>query len=336
VAQYRGRFAPSPTGLLHAGSMVAALASWLDARAHQGHWLVRIEDVDTPRCVPGADQAILRQLADCGLHPDEPPTWQSQRGDVYEQALTQLIQTQMAYPCRCSRKDIEAMWAQRGMTKSRHQALVYPGTCRDLSSAAPDACPSPAATTRSPAWRLCVPAHALITWQDRRLGTARQQVDAEVGDFVLKRADGLWSYQLAVVCDDARQGITHVVRGEDLADNTPRQIVLQQALSFATPRYLHTPLVRDARGEKLSKQQGAQPVNTQQDPLAVLNAAAQVLSLPAQTTSVAEALLSWVAAWQVRWVDPGEGPLYNHVQDDSACHDHHADDDSLRLTRDRR
>jgi glutamyl-Q tRNA(Asp) synthetase len=279
--------------LLHAGSLVAALASWLDARAHQGAWLVRIEDVDTPRCEPGADHLILKQLADCGLHPDEAPTWQSQHHAWYEQALARLIQTQAAYPCRCSRKDIEAVWAERGLVKARHQDLVYPGTCRDRDAHAPP-------LTRTPAWRLRVPADTTITWHDRRLGTSRQQVDTAVGDFVLQRADGVWSYQLAVVCDDARQGITHVVRGEDLADNTPRQIVLQQMLQLPLPLYLHTPLVLNAAGEKLSKQQGAQAVDTQH-PLSALNDAARTLSLSAQATTLTDALAAWVNEWRLRW-----------------------------------
>jgi glutamyl-Q tRNA(Asp) synthetase len=178
--------------------MVAALASWLDARAHGGTWLVRIEDVDTPRCMPGADRQILQQLADCGLHPDEPPTWQSHHQAWYEQALSRLIQAGAAYPCGCSRKEIEAVWLARGVRKARHQALVYPGTCRDRPQAPCAA--SPGHARASPmAWRLRVPAAPPLRWEDRRLGTASQSVADEVGDFVLKRADGLWSYQLAVV-----------------------------------------------------------------------------------------------------------------------------------------
>lgn len=289
--------------------MVAALASWLDARAQGGTWLVRIEDVDSPRCVAGADRLILQQLADCSLHPDEAPTWQSQHQAWYEQALDQLIHAGAAYPCHCSRKDIEAVWLARGVSKTRHQALVYPGTCRDASATTG----SHASThAKPPAWRLRVPAGTTLHWQDRRLGCLSQSVNEAVGDFVLKRADGLWSYQLAVVCDDARQGITHVVRGEDLADNTPRQIVLQQCLQLPTPVYLHTPLVVDEAGEKLSKQQGAQPVNTA-CPLAVLNQAAQCLGLPEQGGSPAEALQQWVHAWRATTTD-----LYNPGQHDPA------------------
>ena len=292
--RYTGRFAPSPTGLLHAGSLVAALASWLDARAHAGRWLVRIEDVDTPRCVPGADQRILEQLAQCGLRPDEAPLWQSQRHDVYQAALNTLIAQGGAYPCGCSRKEIEAVQSQ---AVARHHAAVYPGTCRaGLNGKGPRA------------WRLNVQAvqqalnlPALTDWQDRRLGAQTQNVSETVGDFVLRRADGLWAYQLAVVVDDAAQGITHVVRGEDLADNTARQIVLQRALGLPTPQYLHTPLVLGANGEKLSKQNGAQALDLN-DPLAALNQAAQALGLVAvpADTPVSQALARWCQDWAAR------------------------------------
>ncbi|MFC5499214.1 tRNA glutamyl-Q(34) synthetase GluQRS [Caenimonas terrae] len=281
---YLGRFAPSPTGPLHAGSLVAALASWLDARAHGGRWLVRIEDVDTPRCVPGADQAILQQLAALGLAPDEAPRWQSQRGAHYQQALDRLVAQGLAYPCACSRKDIEDALAAQGQPRERHGELRYPGTCRDgLHGRLPRA------------WRLRTTSQA-VRWHDRRLGPQQQDVEAAVGDFVLKRADGLWAYQLAVVVDDGAQGITDVVRGEDLADNTARQILLQRALALPTPTYLHTPLVLGPNGEKLSKQNGAAPLDTA-DPLAALNAAAMTLGLPAQQAPAAHALAAWVPAW---------------------------------------
>lgn len=267
-AEYRGRFAPSPTGPLHAGSLVAALASWLDARAHQGRWLVRIEDVDTPRCVPGADRTILEQLARCGLLPDEPPAYQSQRGALYQQALDSLVARGLAYPCACTRQDIARALAASGQPRERHGELVYPGTCRNgLHGRA------------ARAWRLDTRTPARISWQDRLLGPQSQDVAHEVGDFVLKRADGLWAYQLAVVVDDAAQGITDIVRGEDLADNTARQILLQRALGLPPPRYLHTPLVLGANGEKLSKQNGAQALDSSQ-PLALLRQAGAVLGLP--------------------------------------------------------
>lgn len=284
AARYAGRFAPSPTGPLHAGSLVAALASWLDARAAGGRWLVRIEDVDTPRCVDGADHFILSQLADCGLVPDEPPLWQSARGDHYETALQQLVAAQLSFPCGCSRKDIEAALAEQGHAHLRHAELVYPGTCRHGLHGKP-----------ARAWRFKVD-EGVVHWNDRRIGAQQQDVHAEVGDFVLRRADGLWAYQLAVVVDDAVQGITDVVRGEDLADNTARQILLQRALGVATPNYMHTPLVLGAKGEKLSKQNGAQPVDTG-NAMAALNAAAQVLGLPSHAGPVVPALAEWVARW---------------------------------------
>ena len=281
---YRGRFAPSPTGPLHAGSLVAALASWLDARRHGGAWLVRIEDVDTPRCVPGADRLILAQLERCGLVPDEPPLWQSTRGDIYRAALDRLVAQGLAYPCACSRKDIETALAAQGRPRMRGREAPYPGTCRDGLHG-----------QSGRAWRFRVP-EGVVHWHDRRLGDQRQDVASEVGDFVLRRADGLWAYQLAVVVDDAGQGITHVVRGEDLADNTARQLLLQRALGVPPPAWLHTPLVLGANGEKLSKQNGARALELA-DPLFALNDAAVVLGLPAQEGSVTDALAAWIEHW---------------------------------------
>ena len=313
-ATYRGRFAPSPTGLLHAGSLVAALASWLDARAHSGQWLIRIEDIDTPRCIARADQAIVHQLAACGLLPDEAPVWQSTRGALYQQALDQLIAAGLAYPCACTRQDIALTLAASGRKRQRHGELVYPGTCREglngrsarLWRLKTEKCQSKTAFPHIPYEFTAIenvanptpPVFAAeVVWQDRRLGMQTQDVSREVGDFVLKRADGFWAYQLAVVVDDAAQGITHVVRGEDLADNTARQIVLQRALGLPTPHYLHTPLVLGANGEKLSKQNGAQALDTQH-PLAALNAAAAMLGLQPGTGETADALAAWVIQWK--------------------------------------
>ena len=284
---YTGRFAPSPTGPLHAGSLVAALASWLDARAHGGRWLVRMEDVDTPRCVPGADQTILTQLAACGLQPDEAPLYQSARSALYEAALQQLITQGRAYPCGCTRQDIAQALAGAGQPRERHGELVYPGTCRHGLQGK---------TAR--AWRFATQAGALV-WNDRHSGQQSQNVSTQVGDFVLHRADGLWAYQLAVVVDDAAQGVSHVVRGQDLADNTARQIQLQRALGLPTPQYLHTPLVLGAKGEKLSKQNGAQALRLS-EPLAALNTAAGVLGLTGQAGPVADALTHWTQAWAER------------------------------------
>lgn len=246
--RYIGRFAPSPTGPLHAGSLLAALASWLDARAQNGQWLVRIEDVDRPRCKPGADREILRQLAGCGLIPDVPVLWQSQRGPAYQSALDYLLANDRAYACACSNSEIDQALRSRGLVPRRGEERVYPGTC------------SLGLRGRQPrAWRLRLPeaTEALVHWDDRRLGAQAEQVDQAVGDFVLKRADGLWAYQLAVVVDDAAQAVSHVVRGEDMAASTARQMLLQRALGLSTPSYHHVALLRDAEGRKLSKQNGA-------------------------------------------------------------------------------
>jgi glutamyl-Q tRNA(Asp) synthetase len=296
--RYVGRFAPSPTGPLHAGSLVAALASWLDARAHGGHWLVRIEDVDTPRCVPGTDQIILQQLFACGVQADAPPGYQSQRAHRYQQALDRLIEHGHVYPCSCTRADIAQANAASGLSKPRHGDLVYPGTCR----------PSHGGLHGKPAraWRLQVPdaPHDRIEWHDRHLGLQQQQLASAVGDFVVKRADGLWAYQLAVVVDDAEQGITDIVRGEDLCDNTPRQLLLQRWLALPTPRYLHTPLVLGAKGEKLSKQNGATALNVN-SPLTALQQAGAVLGIHPQADDVS----SWLAQAVAMWVTVGESGL---------------------------
>jgi glutamyl-Q tRNA(Asp) synthetase len=301
---YIGRFAPSPTGPLHAGSLVAALASWLDARAHGGQWLVRIEDVDTTRCLPGMELVILQQLAACGLHSDLPPIYQSQRTNLYQQTLELLIASAHVYPCGCSRKDIETTLQRSGQCKPRHGELIYPGTCRDGLHGK---------TARGWRFRLQkdIQNHPLelmhqaqtaidsgvVSYLDRSLGEQSQDVATEVGDFILKRADGCFAYQLAVVVDDAAQGITDVVRGQDLADNTARQILLQRALNMATPRYLHTPLVLGANGEKLSKQNGAQALDTQK-PLDALNSAATTLGLSESLSDMPAALATWVIQWR--------------------------------------
>ena len=355
---YRGRFAPSPTGPLHAGSLVAALASWLDARAHGGQWLVRIEDVDAPRCVRGTGQFIMGQLAAVGLVPDVPPEIQSARSPMYQQALDGLVARGLAYPCRCSRKDIESALKGLGRARQRQGELVYPGTCRHGSPRAPAGTgearsstltqpPVAPPTAQPPAWRLRTDISlsnrpfsnvlykefaidnvtiSIRQWHDRRLGAQQQDVEKFAGDFPLKRADGCFTYQLAVVVDDAAQGITHVVRGEDLMDNTARQILLQRALGLPTPAYLHTPLVLGANGEKLSKQNGAQALDTSR-PLEALNAAAEVLGLAAFSHSelsansdscattnpkiVADSLGVWVQEWRyLHHLSKGRGSLF--------------------------
>jgi glutamyl-Q tRNA(Asp) synthetase len=234
-SSYVGRFAPSPTGALHFGSLVAALASWLDARREGGRWLLRMEDLDAPRVVPGAADLILRQLEAFGLEWDGPVLYQSARLDRYRAALQRL--RAYTYPCACTRRELED--SALAIDGSR----IYPGTCRGGLA--------PGKTGRALRVRT---QEGPIRFADRIQGEISQSLEREVGDFVVRRADGLFAYQLAVVVDDADQGVTDVVRGADLLDSTPRQIFLQQLLGYATPRYLHVPVATNAQGEKLSKQ----------------------------------------------------------------------------------
>lgn len=256
--RYRGRFAPSPTGPLHLGSLVAALGSWLFARRAGGDWLVRIEDIDPPREVPGASQHQLDTLHAFGLHPDGPVLYQSRRDDHYRAALQRLIDAGHAFACHCSRRDLEA-------TQGRH-----PGVCVNTDPLRPTAI------------RLRVP-DAPITFTDALQGQLTQCLRSDVGDVVLRRADGYWAYQLAVVVDDGAQGITDIVRGADLLDSTPRQIWLQHCLGLPTPRYRHLPLVLDENGQKLSKSRESQAI-TADAPLPGLLAAwrclGQTIDLP--------------------------------------------------------
>jgi glutamyl-Q tRNA(Asp) synthetase len=306
-SSYCGRFAPSPTGPLHLGSLVSALASYLDARAHRGHWLIRIEDVDTPRTQPGAADHILKTLALYGMHGDAPPLWQSTRDAAYQAALERLTADGWIYPCGCTRKEIADSLAGG---HERHATLAYPGTCRNGLNGRP-----------ARAWRVRVPtasggteaagvgrvAEAALssvpavqgpelTFVDRWQGPLTQNLATEVGDFVLKRADGLWAYQLAVVVDDADAHVTHVVRGADLLDSTPRQIYLQRLLAMATPTYLHVPVVQADTGEKLSKQTGATALDAKQ-PLIELKIAARHLGLEIQADSLEGFYRNACAAW---------------------------------------
>ncbi len=263
---YAGRFAPSPTGPLHAGSLVAALASCLDARAHHGRWLIRIEDIDEARTVPGADRDILDTLATFGMRSDGEVVWQSRRKALYEAAFAAL--GSHVYACACSRKEI----ADSRIALAADGAAIYPGTCRHGL-----------ARGRTPrAWRLRVPPRddpaALIRFHDRWQGEISENLADAVGDFVLRRADGFWAYQIAVVVDDADQRITDVVRGADLLESTARQICLQRLLGVPTPRYLHVPVVANERGEKLSKQTGATALD-RSDPVGELMRAAARLGL---------------------------------------------------------
>jgi len=240
---YVGRFAPSPTGPLHAGSLVAALASYLDARAHGGTWLIRIEDIDEGRSVPGAAEEILDLLARLGMTSDREVVWQSRRKHLYQAAYDRLAGH--VYPCGCNRREI----ADSRLGVAPDGAAIYPGTCRHGLA--------PGRSPRSLRLRVPEAGADVITFRDRFAGAVSQRLASESGDIVLKRADGYWAYQLAVVVDDADQGVTEVVRGADLLDSTPRQIFLQRLLHVPTPRYLHVPVVRNENGEKLSKQTGA-------------------------------------------------------------------------------
>lgn len=296
---YRGRFAPSPTGPLHAGSLVAALASWLDARAHGGTWLVRIEDLDPPREEPGAARDILATLSDFGLASDEPVVWQHARHGCYIDALEQLERAGCVYACQCSRAQIAAAAEQLGMG-----AGIYPGTCRDLRLA------------RAPgrALRLRVD-DAGIEFMDRAFGPFSQQLARDVGDFTVLRADGLFAYQLAVVVDDAEQRITDVVRGADLLDNTPRQIALQHRLGAPQPRYLHVPVVRASDGEKLSKQNGATALDRKRV-LEELVRAGTHLGAPAFGPDSREAFLRLaVEWWRERWTLTPTMPAKERIED---------------------
>ncbi|MEP6942810.1 MAG: tRNA glutamyl-Q(34) synthetase GluQRS [Betaproteobacteria bacterium] len=237
---YCGRFAPSPTGALHFGSLVSAMASWCDARAHGGTWKVRLEDVDVPRSVAGADAAILSALERHGFQWDGPVVRQSERTALYAAALDTLHGRGLLFPCACTRSELEG--APPGAGGER----IYQGTCRG----------GVAAGRSARALRMRV-GDAIIAFADRAQGAQRQQLSTEVGDFVVRRADGLFAYQLAVVVDDAEQGVTDVVRGADLLASTPRQIMLQMHLQLPTPSYLHHPVAVDAHGDKLSKSTGA-------------------------------------------------------------------------------
>ena len=270
---YAGRFAPSPTGPLHFGSLVAALASWLDARAAGGRWFVRIENLDRPREQPGAADAILRALEGLGLYWDEPVLFQSRRLERYREALGKL--RAHTYWCGCTRTEI----ADSSLGIAADGAQIYPGTCR--------AGLAPGKAAR--ALRLRTD-EAEIVFTDRTQGVHRQSVAREVGDFVLHRADGQFAYQLAVVVDDTEQGITDVVRGADLLDSTARQIFLQRLLGYAQPRYLHVPAIVNAAGEKLSKQTGAAPVDPSDR--AALARALRILG-QAETDDPAEAVRNW-------------------------------------------
>ncbi|MDP3669437.1 MAG: tRNA glutamyl-Q(34) synthetase GluQRS [Telluria sp.] len=292
MAPYIGRFAPSPTGRLHAGSLVAAVASYLDARAHHGKWLVRIEDVDEGRSAAGAADAILSLLQQLGMAWDGEVLRQSRRTHLYQAAAERLAGH--TYPCGCNRREI----ADSRLGVAPDGAAIYPGTCRHGLA--------PGRTMRSLRVRVPDAPGDLVGFEDRLAGHVAQHLATESGDFVLKRADGFWAYQLAVVVDDAQQGVTDVVRGADLLDSTPRQVYLQRLLGLPTPRYLHVPVLRNADGEKLSKQTGAVAVapGDRAAAVAALRAAARFLGLEVQAGSVAQFWQSAVPAWAAALREP--------------------------------
>lgn len=298
ATDYVGRFAPSPTGPLHAGSLVAALASYLDARAHRGKWLLRIEDIDPPREEPGATGAIIAALTAHGMVADGPVSWQSHHDQRYESALTALSQRRLAYRCRCSRSQIIAARRALGLADAPPgHHTPYPGTCRDAEV--------PASEPHS--WRFNCDGPP-IRWLERRDGhTVTESVSDRVGDFVLRRRDRLWSYQLAVVVDDAAAGVTDVVRGDDLADNTARQCSLQSALGYQRPRYLHIPVLRDAQGNKLSKQTLAPALpmpGNEREAIGQLNRALTHLQLnPVAVDTLARFWPDAIRQWAVRYAD---------------------------------
>lgn len=289
ASKYIGRFAPSPSGPLHAGSLVAAMASYLDAKAHHGQWLLRIEDIDETRTVADAPTAIMDALTAFGMQHDGEVVVQSQRKDLYQAAFERL--DSLVYPCGCTRREI----ADSRLGVAADGAAIYPGTCRHGVA--------PGKTART--WRVRVPdasqGNETINFDDRWLGPLTQHLATEVGDFVLKRADGFWAYQLAVVVDDADQRVTHIVRGTDLLESTGRQIYLQRMLGFPTPHYMHVPVVLNDVGEKLSKQTGALALDLEH-PMDELMKAARFLdlSLP-PVDSITEFWRVAIAAWARRY-----------------------------------
>jgi glutamyl-Q tRNA(Asp) synthetase len=287
--QYTGRFAPSPTGPLHFGSLIAAVASYADARSNQGRWLLRIEDLDPPREHPGAADSFARVLEQYGFAWDGPILRQSTRGEAYRAAMDVLLEKRRVFPCACTRAQLDQLAA--GAADER----VYQGTCRGGLP--------PGRSARS--WRVLVGADP-VAFTDRVQGPQCQDLEREVGDFVVRRADGLWAYQLAVVVDDRDQEVTDVVRGADLLSSTPRQIWLQQQLNAPVLRYAHVPLVVNAAGEKLSKQTLAPPLPLS-EPHAVLCSAWQFLNQPAPGCGIASVDEFWqwaIPRWDARRIPP--------------------------------
>ncbi|HPE80203.1 MAG: tRNA glutamyl-Q(34) synthetase GluQRS [Chromatiaceae bacterium] len=296
---YRGRFAPSPTGPLHFGSLVAAVASHADARHQNGEWLIRIEDVDETRTRTGSEQSILSDLRAFGMSPDQEPVRQSERAHLYQEALDRLVGLGAAYPCSCSRRAIAAI-ARPGC-----EGFVYPRTCRG----------SPPPPDVMAAWRFTV-GDEVIRFRDRIVGETGHNLDDEVGDFVIRRIDGYFAYQLAVVVDDQAQGITDIVRGADLLWSTPRQIALQRRLGYRMPRYAHIPLVIGKDGHKLSKRDLAHPVDSA-DPVQGLVAAWRHLGQqdPPASIDSCEAFWSWAGPhWHIDRIPHDRNSRHEHTE----------------------
>jgi len=284
--KYRGRFAPSPTGPLHFGSLVAAVGSYLDAKHHNGTWLVRMEDLDTPRCIQGAADDILRTLEAFGLLSDEPVLFQNERVTAYDDALRKLQTISAIYPCSCTRKEI-ADSALQGI-----DGQIYPGTCRNGITVG----------HKKVAWRTRTNDNE-IAFDDVLQGRITQHLESDIGDFVVKRADGLFAYQLAVVIDDAYQGVTHVVRGADLLASTPRQIYLQRLLDLPTPEYMHLPVVVNEQGEKLSKQTLALPVVKENASATLFDALVFLRQLP--PAHLRRSTIEQIKEWAIENWQPG-------------------------------
>ena len=286
---YRGRFAPSPSGPLHFGSLLAALASYLQAKANQGKWLVRIEDIDSPRAVPNSDKVILKSLEAFHLYWDEAVIYQTQRQQRYQEIIKQLTEQNYLYPCSCSRKEIGSQ--------------PYSGKCRQ------------GINTDKKTLATRIKTHSKkIAFTDRVQGPFSQQLDKDVGDFIIKRADDITAYNLAVVVDDADQAITEIVRGTDLIDTTPRQIYLQQILGFTTPSYLHIPIAMDLAGNKLSKQNHAPEINTTHTHKLLINALAFLGQAPATELCDAsnEEIIQWALThWDINRIPQRQQITYS-------------------------
>jgi glutamyl-Q tRNA(Asp) synthetase len=295
VLGYRGRFAPSPTGVLHFGSLIAAVGSYLEAKSHGGEWLVRIEDLDKPREVPAASYKILRSLEALGMEWDHEVTYQDQRKDIYEDVLTMLNRRGLIYPCTCTRKEISSS-SIAGIS-----GQIYAGTCRNNVQN----------DDRLGAVRIKTNSN-IIEFEDTLYGLINQNLQNETGDFVLRRSDKIYAYQLAVVVDDSEQGITNVVRGADLLDSTPRQIYLQKLLGYTTPTYMHLPVAVNSHGEKLSKQTKAAHLDVS-NPVKQLIGAVNFLGQEPPTELLRENVMSFWKWAFINW-DPGKIPKKRTIQ----------------------